>query len=147
MNEFKGLSLSMEAQGGNFRLMPKPIIGTSPKQPVTTGTAQPAIDPYAFTKAMEEASIKRGKRLSVAADILYLLAIIASFIVPYFAWGFAELLVIIGLLLNIIAIIKGATSKGIWGILAGLIPVQILILLATIGGGSLWLWGIINAAG
>ena len=127
--------------------MPKPIIGTPPNQPVTTGTAQPAIDPYAFTKAMEEASRKRGKRLSIAADIFYLLAIIASFIVPYFALGFAELLVIIGLFLNLVAIIKGATSKGIWGILAGLIPVQVLILLATIGGGSVWFWGIMNAAG
>jgi hypothetical protein len=127
--------------------MPNPIIGTSPNQPVTTATAQPALDPYTFTKAMEEASRKRGKRLSIAADILYLLAIIASFIVPYFALGFAELLVTIGLLLNIIAIIKGATSKGIWGILAGLIPVQVLILLATVGGGSLWFWGIMNAAG
>jgi hypothetical protein len=127
--------------------MPKPIIGTSPNQPVTTATAQPAIDPYAFTKAMEEASRKRGERLSIAADIMYLLAIGASFIVPYFALSFAELLVIIGLFLNLVAIIKGSTSKGIWGILAGLIPVQVLILLATVGGGSLWFWGIMNAAG
>ena len=125
--------------------MPKPIIGTSLNKPVAAGTAQPELDPYAFTKAMEEASKKRGKRLSVAADIMYLIAIGVSFLVPYFSLGFAELFVIIGLVLNLVAIIKGATAKGIWGILAGLIPVQILILFATLGGGALWLWGIINA--
>ncbi len=95
---------------------------------------------------MEDASKKRGNQLSVAADIMYLIAIGVSFLVPYFSLGLAELFVIIGLFLNLVAIIKGATAKGIWGILAGLIPVQILILFATLGGGSLWLWGIMNAA-
>lgn len=113
---------------------------------MTGGTTQPALDPHAFTKAMEDASKKRGNQLSVAADIMYLIAIGVSFLVPYFSLGLAELFVIIGLFLNLVAIIKGATAKGIWGILAGLIPVQILILFATLGGGSLWLWGIMNAA-